>query len=148
MPDQFDVAVVGATGAVGEAMLSILAERDFPMGKLYALASERSLGKDVDYGNRSIPVDNLADFDFSKVQIALSADLALQKYFTDNLPAIEKWFNVISPTGQSIDPDPQRTCTTQRQTRRRQRVETHQGLLDRTHATGPGGNQQPDDVAG
>ncbi|MDH5711546.1 MAG: aspartate-semialdehyde dehydrogenase, partial [Gammaproteobacteria bacterium] len=47
MSKTFDVAVVGATGAVGEAMLSILAERKFPVGKVYPLASERSAGKKV-----------------------------------------------------------------------------------------------------
>ena len=67
----FDVAVVGATGAVGETMLSILAERKFPVGKVYALASERSAGKRVPFGDHYIQVENLADFDFSKVQIGL-----------------------------------------------------------------------------
>ena len=71
MPEKFDVAVVGATGAVGEVMLSILAERKFPVGKVYALASERSLGKDVEFGRKSLPVENLAEFDFSKVQLGL-----------------------------------------------------------------------------
>jgi len=71
MPKTFDVAVVGATGVVGEAMLDILAERKFPVGELYALASERSLGKSVRYGNREIDVENLAEFDFSRAAIAL-----------------------------------------------------------------------------
>ncbi len=71
MSRTFDVAVVGATGVVGEAMLELLAERDFPVGEIYALASERSIGKLVDFGRRELPVDNLADFDFSKVQIGL-----------------------------------------------------------------------------
>ena len=71
MSNKFDIAVVGATGAVGEVMLSILAERKFPVGKLYALASARSVGNTVDFGNRQLPVDDLAEFDFSKVQIAL-----------------------------------------------------------------------------
>ena len=47
-----DIAVVGATGAVGEAMLSILAERGFTSGTVHALASERSVGKRVEYGER------------------------------------------------------------------------------------------------
>jgi aspartate-semialdehyde dehydrogenase len=68
---KYDVAVVGATGAVGEAMLEILAARKFPVGKLYALASERSVGKKVGFGNRELDVDDLADFDFSQVQIGL-----------------------------------------------------------------------------
>ena len=71
MSDQFDIAVVGATGVVGEAMLEILSQRKFPIGKIYALASERSVGKTVDFGNRELEVENLADFDFSKVQIGL-----------------------------------------------------------------------------
>ena len=66
-----DVAVVGATGAVGETMLSILAERSFTSGKVYALASERSVGKRVSYGDRHLRVEDLATFDFSQVQIAL-----------------------------------------------------------------------------
>ncbi len=71
MTRKFDIAVVGATGAVGETMLEILTERGFPAGTVYALASERSIGKTVTYRNRDLAVDNLADFDFSKVQIAL-----------------------------------------------------------------------------
>ena len=71
MTDKFDVAVVGATGVVGEAMLGILAERKFPVGKVYALASERSVGKTVAFGNRELDVENLADFDFSKAAIGL-----------------------------------------------------------------------------
>jgi aspartate-semialdehyde dehydrogenase len=67
----FDVAVVGATGAVGETMLSILSERRFPVGKVYALASERSAGKTVTFGNRELVVEDLAEFDFGKVQIGL-----------------------------------------------------------------------------
>ncbi|MCW8935414.1 MAG: aspartate-semialdehyde dehydrogenase [Gammaproteobacteria bacterium] len=71
MSKTYDVAVVGATGAVGETMLSILAERNFPVGNIYALASERSAGKKVDFGGKMLTVENLADFDFSKVQIGL-----------------------------------------------------------------------------
>ena len=71
MSKTFDVAVVGATGAVGEAMLSILAERKFPVGKVYPLASERSAGKKVEFGGTMLTVESLADFDFSKVQIGL-----------------------------------------------------------------------------
>ncbi len=67
----FDVAVVGATGAVGETMLSILAERKFPVGKVYALASERSVGKRVPFGDKLLVVEDLATFDFAKVQVGL-----------------------------------------------------------------------------
>ncbi|WP_211828242.1 aspartate-semialdehyde dehydrogenase [Kistimonas asteriae] len=71
MSSTYDIAVVGATGAVGEAMLSILEEREFPIGKLYPLASERSAGGSVIFRNRAHRVENLADFDFSQVRIAL-----------------------------------------------------------------------------
>ncbi len=71
MSRTFDVAVVGATGAVGECMLQLLAERRFPVGKVYALASERSIGKTVQFGRQELDVENLADFDFEKVQIGL-----------------------------------------------------------------------------
>tara|TARA_R110001583_G_scaffold41891_1_gene133165 strand:- start:65379 stop:66401 length:1023 start_codon:yes stop_codon:yes gene_type:complete len=66
-----DVAVVGATGAVGETMLDILYKRKFPVGKVYALASERSAGSTVTFGNKTLIVEDLATFDFSKVQIGL-----------------------------------------------------------------------------
>lgn len=68
---KFNIAVVGATGAVGESMLEILAERQFPIDKVYALASERSAGKTIAFNNKSIIVQDLDQFDFSKVQIAL-----------------------------------------------------------------------------
>ena len=71
MSEKIDVAVVGATGVVGEAMLEILAQRKFPVGKVYALASERSAGNKVKFGNRELVVDDLAKFDFSKAQIGL-----------------------------------------------------------------------------
>ena len=71
MSSTYDIAVVGATGAVGEAMLSILEEREFPVGKLYPLASERSAGGSVIFRNRAHRVENLADFDFFQVKIAL-----------------------------------------------------------------------------
>ena len=71
MSDRFDIAVVGATGVVGESILEILSQRKFPVGKVYALASERSVGRQVDYGHKKIMVEDLAEFDFSKVQIGL-----------------------------------------------------------------------------
>lgn len=71
MSKKYNVAVVGATGAVGEVMLSILAERNFPVGEVHALASERSVGKKVKFGETALEVENLADFDFSNTQIGL-----------------------------------------------------------------------------
>ncbi len=85
---RFDVAVVGATGAVGEAMLEILAERQFPVGELYALASARSAGKRVRFGGREVVVQDLAGFDFSKVQIGLfSAGAAVSKEYAPKAAA-------------------------------------------------------------
>ncbi|CAM9945377.1 unnamed protein product [Chrysoparadoxa australica] len=71
MTKEFDVAVVGATGAVGETMLRILEQRKFPVRNLYPLASERSAGKEILFRNRKIRIENLAEFDFSKAQIGL-----------------------------------------------------------------------------
>ena len=71
MANKYDIAVVGATGVVGEALLEILSSRKFPAGKVYALASERSVGQQVNFGNRQLAVEDLATFDFSKVQIGL-----------------------------------------------------------------------------
>ena len=68
---RFKVAIVGATGAVGETMLNILAERQFPVSELIALASERSAGGTVDFGGQKIDVQDLATFDPTGVDIAL-----------------------------------------------------------------------------
>lgn len=73
MTPSYDIAVVGATGLVGETLLSLLAERNFPLGQVYALASENSLGKEVECGRKTLDVERLADFDFAKVQIAFFA---------------------------------------------------------------------------
>ena len=68
----YDVAVVGATGAVGREMLQTLSERDFPINNIYALASRSSVGKEISYGeNKVLKIINLEEFDFSKVSIAL-----------------------------------------------------------------------------
>lgn len=71
MSRKYDVAVVGATGAVGETMLEILAERDFPVNNVYPLASSRSAGKRVEFKGKYLKVEDLDTFDFSKVQIGL-----------------------------------------------------------------------------
>ncbi|MEM1102608.1 MAG: aspartate-semialdehyde dehydrogenase [Pseudomonadota bacterium] len=67
----YNVAIVGATGNVGREMLTILAERLFPVGEVYALASRQSAGRDVSFGERTLQVEALEFFDFSKVDIAL-----------------------------------------------------------------------------
>ncbi|UCG71294.1 MAG: aspartate-semialdehyde dehydrogenase [Chromatiales bacterium] len=71
MSDTYDIAVVGATGLVGETMLEILAQRGFPVGELHALASARSAGNTVQFRSRPVLVKDLAEFDFSGVAVAL-----------------------------------------------------------------------------
>jgi len=66
----YNVAVVGATGAVGETLLSILKERDFPVGELVPLASARSAGGKVAFGHREIVVKDLAAYDFAGIDVA------------------------------------------------------------------------------
>jgi aspartate-semialdehyde dehydrogenase len=69
--DSYVVAVVGATGAVGEEMVLILEERDFPVKELRLFASERSIGKKIEFRNREIPVETLNEDSFKGVDIAL-----------------------------------------------------------------------------
>ncbi len=71
MSKTYDIAVVGATGAVGETIISILEERNFPVGTLYPLASSRSAGKTVMFNNKAVKVLDLDGFDFSQAQIGL-----------------------------------------------------------------------------
>ncbi|MCK5667506.1 MAG: aspartate-semialdehyde dehydrogenase, partial [Gammaproteobacteria bacterium] len=71
MSKKFNVAVVGATGAVGETMLSILQERGFPVENLYALASSRSAGSTIRFNGKTIVVEDLENFDFKGVDIGL-----------------------------------------------------------------------------
>jgi aspartate-semialdehyde dehydrogenase len=71
MSKTYDVAVVGATGAVGETMLTILEERRFPVGTLYPLASSRSAGSPIMFRGERLTVQDLAEFDFSQTRIGL-----------------------------------------------------------------------------
>jgi aspartate-semialdehyde dehydrogenase len=71
MSKTFDVAVVGATGLVGEAMIAMLEERDFPVGRLYALASERSAGRELEFRGETVVVEPLSEFDFGKAEFGL-----------------------------------------------------------------------------
>jgi len=79
----YNVAVVGATGAVGEEMLKILAQRDFPVKNLRAIASERSEGKVVEFKEEKIKVENLASTSFKNIDIALfSAGASVSREFS------------------------------------------------------------------
>jgi aspartate-semialdehyde dehydrogenase len=71
MARAFRVVVVGATGAVGETMITVLEERGFPVAELHALASSRSLGKSVRFAGQERPVEDLAEFDFARAEIGL-----------------------------------------------------------------------------
>jgi aspartate-semialdehyde dehydrogenase len=71
MNRQFRVAVVGATGLVGETLIEVLEERNFPVSEFHALASNRSLGRTVAFRGRNYPVQELAGFDFGKADIGL-----------------------------------------------------------------------------
>jgi aspartate-semialdehyde dehydrogenase len=68
---KFNVAVVGATGAVGNEMLSVLEQRDFPVGELRLLASERSIGKELEFKGKSYPVEVLGENSFTGMEIGL-----------------------------------------------------------------------------
>jgi len=82
MTKKYNVAIVGAKGAVGEAMISILEERKFPVDRVYALASERSVGKRIPFNGGSLKVEDLATFDFSKANIGLfSAGASLSEKY-------------------------------------------------------------------
>ena len=67
----YNVAIVGATGAVGEVLLELLESRNFPVNNLYLLASERSAGTTLSFKGKRITVQNLAEFDFSQAEIGL-----------------------------------------------------------------------------
>lgn len=82
MRQPIDIAILGATGEVGETMIAILEERKFPVKNLYALASENSAGASLFFNNKRIVVQDAANFDFHKVQIALfsAGGAASKKY--------------------------------------------------------------------
>ncbi|KAA9007010.1 aspartate-semialdehyde dehydrogenase [Histidinibacterium aquaticum] len=69
----YKIAVVGATGNVGREMLAILAEREFPVDEIVALASRRSLGTEISFGDRTLKTQDLEQFDFTGWDIALFA---------------------------------------------------------------------------
>ena len=84
----YKVAVVGATGNVGREMLKVLAERKFPVDEVYALASRRSLGTEVSYGDRTLKCQDLEQFDFSKVDFCLmSAGSSVSKEWSPRIGA-------------------------------------------------------------
>ena len=84
----YKVAVVGATGNVGREMLNVLAEREFPVDEVYAIASRRSLGTEVSFGDTVLKCLDLEQFDFSKVDFCLmSAGSAVSKEWSPRIGA-------------------------------------------------------------
>ena len=71
MSQKYNIAVVGATGAVGNEIIQILEQRDFPIDNLYLLASAKSKGKKIEFKGEEFIVEDLAEFDFSKAHIGL-----------------------------------------------------------------------------
>ncbi len=88
----FRVAVVGATGNVGREMLNILAERDFPATEVIAIASRKSIGQKVGYGEKELSVVALDTYDFKGVDIALfAAGSGVSKEFGPKLLMRAPW---------------------------------------------------------
>ncbi len=88
MSRKLNVAVVGATGAVGETFLTVLQERKFPIANLYPLASSRSVGKTVEFNGQQLDVLDLAEFDFREIDIALfSAGASVSKEYAPKAAA-------------------------------------------------------------
>ncbi|MGH8550746.1 MAG: aspartate-semialdehyde dehydrogenase [Methylococcales bacterium] len=99
MSRTFNVAVVGATGAVGETMLSILEQRNFPVGEVHALASSRSKGKRIEFMGNPLKVEDLAEFDFSRVHLGLfSAGAGISREYAPR--AAESGCVVVDNTSQ------------------------------------------------
>ena len=84
----YSVAIVGATGNVGREMLSILSERQFPVGEVHAIASRRSVGIEVSFGEATLKCKDLEKFDFSTVDFCLmSAGGAVSKEWSPKIAA-------------------------------------------------------------
>src|SRR5262245_54282508 len=85
----YKVAVVGATGNVGREMLDILSERSFPADEVVALASRRSQGTEVSFGDKALNVKALENYDFSDIDICLmSAGGSVSKEWSPKIGAM------------------------------------------------------------
>src|SRR5690349_17884472 len=81
MTKKYNIAIVGATGVVGSTLLSILAERNFPINNLHVLASKRSSGDTILFADKPYIVEDLNEFDFKQADIAffcVSQDIAAE----------------------------------------------------------------------
>jgi len=102
---KFNVAVAGATGAVGGAMLDVLARRDFPLGELRLLASERSAGKKLAFKGKEIPVQLLSKDAFAGIDIALFSAGAARSF--DFAPAAAAAGAVVVDNSSAYRMDPE-----------------------------------------
>ena len=85
----YRVAVVGATGNVGREMMNILEEVNFPVDKMHAIASRKSIGVEVSFGDKAIKCEDLEQFDFSTVDIVLmSAGGSISKVWSPKIGAM------------------------------------------------------------
>lgn len=99
MYSEYDVAVVGASGMIGESMMSILEERNFPVRNIYPLGSERSAGSTLKFHGESVQIGLLSEFDFSKVQYGLfSAGASVSDIYAPK--AVEAGCKVIDNTSR------------------------------------------------
>jgi aspartate-semialdehyde dehydrogenase len=105
MSKEWKIAVVGATGLVGESLLKVLAERRFPVAAIHALASDRSLGRTVEFGDDELRVGDVATFDFATVDFALFA--ASEAAAQEHVPrALEAGCTVVDASAAfRADPD-------------------------------------------
>ncbi|AZS94768.1 aspartate-semialdehyde dehydrogenase [Salmonella enterica] len=90
MSEGWNIAILGATGAVGEALLETLAERQFPVGEIYALARHESAGEHLRFGGKSVIVQDAADFDWTQAQLA---------FFVAGAEASAAWIDDATNTG-------------------------------------------------
>jgi len=104
MSEKYDVALIGATGLVGEAIVSFLEERDFPVGNFFPLASPRTAGQKVQLGGKYHTVKDVAEFDFSQVKITVfcASDAVSAEYVPQ---ATAAGCIVIDTSSQFVDDD-------------------------------------------
>ncbi|MGX6959697.1 MAG: aspartate-semialdehyde dehydrogenase [Rickettsia endosymbiont of Pentastiridius leporinus] len=82
MTKKYNIAIIGTTGNVGRETLNVLAERNFPVNKVYAIASDSSIGREVSFGEQTLRIDSLNNLDFDNVDIAFfSAGSNISKEF-------------------------------------------------------------------
>ncbi len=79
MSEGWNIAILGATGAVGEALLETLAERQFPVGDIFALARTDSAGEHLRFGGKTVTVQDAAAFDWTQAQLAFLPQVQKQR---------------------------------------------------------------------